>query len=76
MLVPGALHAECAQYVTSAEEDGPASGTLVGEKTVSWSVSGSGLGWRVSYSESYAVGEYEMADGTRIKLKCSDYTPA
>lgn len=74
MVSPGALHAECAQYITSGAGDEPSSGTLLGEKTVSYSFSGSGFGWRVSYSESYQVGVYEMADGSRLEVKCSDYT--
>lgn len=73
-MVPGALHAECAQYVTSGAGDEPMSGSLVGEKTVSYSFSGSALGWNVTYSESYQVGTYRMEDGEEIRLRCSDYT--
>lgn len=70
----GGLSADCAQYITSKWGDVPASGTLVGTKTVTVSISGSGFGWTATYSESYTVGTYEMQDGSRIRMNCSNYT--
>ena len=72
----GGLVAECAPYVTSSFKDGPHSGTLTGTESVTYSISGGGLGYTGSYSVTYDVGYYKMADGSMKKLDCRTYKEA
>jgi hypothetical protein len=72
----GGLVAECAPYVTSSFEDGPHSGTLTGTESVTYSISGGGLGYSGSYSVTYDVGYYKMEDGSMTRLDCRTYKEA
>jgi hypothetical protein len=67
--------AECARYVTSGPGDEPFSGELLGQKTVTIHFSGSGFGYTASFTETYTIGSYRMADGSKMDLNCYDYTP-
>ena len=67
--------ADCAPYITSGADDEPMSGSLVGSKRVTATISGGAFGWRGTYAESYDVGVYRMADGSTIELTCHDYKP-
>jgi hypothetical protein len=88
MLLGGPLTADsgCAQFITTGDDDAPNSGWLVGESTVSTSVTtrfsgamtfmtvgGTYEGSRTR-TESYSVGTYQMEDGTTVTVRCDTYT--
>ena len=70
-----AVSAECATYLTSTWNEEPFSATLLGTKTVSVTLSGSGFGISGSVTETYEVGTYQAVDGSLMELNCTDYSP-
>src|SRR5688572_1650938 len=77
----------CAQFITSAADDAPLTGWLMGESTVttttttkyssSWSFMNFGgvFDGSSTTTETYSVGVYEMSDHTIQRLRCDGYTP-
>ncbi len=84
--VAGAI--ACADYITSAADDVPMTGTLIGEKTVttstttgstinfswSWLNFGGAFNGSSTVTESYSVGNYRMSDGTIQTIRCDSYS--
>ena len=82
--VAGAI--ACADYITSAADDAPMTGSLIGEKTVTTSTtSTTGFTWSwlnfggvfngsSTTTESYQVGYYQMSNGTVQTIRCDGYT--
>ena len=84
---PLAASFNCAEYITTAGDDDPNYGWLIGERTESTSTTTSFAGsWSYmnfggifdgssTKTSTYQVGIYQMADGTRQQLRCDGYTP-
>ena len=84
--VAGAI--ACADYITSAADDVPMTGTLIGEKTVTTTTTTSrGFSWSwlnfggafngsstVTNAETYEVGYYQMSNGSIQTIRCDGYT--
>jgi hypothetical protein len=84
--VAGAI--ACSDYITSAADDVPMTGTLIGESThtssttsgrtisFSWSWLNFGGAYNGSSTEtdSYNVGSYRMSNGTIQTIRCDNYT--
>ena len=85
--LPLAAITACAQYITTAGDDDPNYGWLTGERTettsstMSYSSSWSWLNFGGTFNgsstrtQSYSVGIYDMADGSRQELRCDTYQP-
>lgn len=71
----------CADFISSAGDDSPLTGYLVGQsevtttKTLSWSYTNYGgtFGGSSVTTETYSVGTYAMTDGSIIRLRCDGY---
>jgi hypothetical protein len=84
---PLAAMTNCAQFITTAEDDAPNSGWLTGERTetssstFSYSGSWSYLNFGGTFNgsstktQSYSVGIYEMEGGGFVTLRCDTYQP-
>jgi hypothetical protein len=83
VLVAGPLAASvnCAEFITSAGDDPPITGWLMGESTVtstktySWSYTNFGGTFNGSSTttQSYTVGTYQLSNGAVQTLRCDNY---
>jgi hypothetical protein len=84
---PLAALSSCAQYITTADDDAPNSGTLTGERTETtsstlsysgswnWLNFGGTINGSRTMTQSYSVGTYRMDDGTTVTVRCDTYVP-
>ena len=86
LAVPGVMAlGECADFISSGAREGPVTGELVGQRTVtstrsssytsSWSARllGGSFTYNQALTSSYSVGVYRMSNGETREIRCDTY---